>query len=574
VRIYNKAKIEAVKLIVDPDYRLYFKNVLPDGRLKDHVFLVGDGQRDDLFMWQNQDCLDFPANCRINDPVENGAMSSLKYLSVLSANNLNYARSDLMRLDTWDNALAYPDQYPIPQCGYNRYTSNQGTGLASDGCYQFRLRMPSDNDMNDNYFSNRTHCFTDWARHLGVFVEYTLFDASILSGNEEGWNRSIWKTSQSESVPYGWINKNGERAELDLDTGIKQTEIYDDVQAFRAADHYYCDGQSDQRKKLCYLWLTQLGLIERMATALQDLDNFFYEVCNEALNYPSQPGTAWTGQMVEFIQGSYPRKLKAVDKKYHHVNNLEGDYTAWCAECSTPTPDDIPCDIVDAHLNPGTNSIDGLNGMRDLLVALYDYSGTNPPDYVAKPRINNENYIPTDPVTTNWPSKVAWTTFVGGGHYQRHVGHWRSGVIPQIELDDFAALKKFVHNTNFWKLRPDDNFFIKYSDPNSLPYPNFSWSVNGMSTQAHDEFVVYIAIEDDYYVDVEGLIRIDLDISEDFCYYGEWYFPEQPHGETAPDWIPGFKPVNNGNPIHHQDHLNIPPFKADLALHLKKIDCP
>jgi hypothetical protein len=266
--------------------------------------------------------------------------------------------------------------------------------------------------------------------------------------------------------------------------------------------------------------------------------------------------------MVTYIQDQFPGKLKSIDRK-----KLPIYYVNWPVE-NSGVPYDY-CDIIDVHFNP--QNLGGLDQTRNQLVAFND----NPATKKTKPRINNENYWP-DTIWSVWPSKVAWTTFVGGGHYQRHTGFWRNGYIPKVELEDLEALKKFVHNTNFWLLKPDDGFF----DPvNNCP----SASVHGMSDIRRSpetppvvidprEYVFYIALSDGAEVTQDYVANIPLTVessSYPVCFYAEWYLPEVGIGSFRPPAPNPLLVFTNNQAVT----IGIPAFKDHIAFHMKRVEC-
>jgi hypothetical protein len=587
VRVYSKAKIDAVKLRIDPDHPLYFQNVTDTDQLRDHVFLIGDGQREDLFMWENQAYHDDPEHAE-NNP---DAMSALEYLQWLSDYNLNYSRTNLMNWQTW--GCDFPDQWPIPQCGYERQSCGCATQCtdpdlppcpcdASDFCGPFNIRaVPSHMDVN--YFQNRLACFNQYAKHRGIFVEYTLFDAWLLRAP---WKYSIWKTSivpdPNDNPPHA--NKNGTLEGLEVPPDPPPPALptektrYDEIfgsdqadDAFIGADATVCNSYGSPPNpdydgmRRCWLWLVQTSLIYSVAFLnpnnpqnqgwLANDDNYIFEICNENKDPDVQPSPTWTEHMVNYISSQFGlgydpnhstrKKLKSVDRK-----KLGGLYVGYCAECGND------CDIVDVHLNPAQDSMGGLDSVRDTLTQLASA--------VIKPRINNEHYDPQYPEAI-WPSKVAWATFIGGGHYQRHECSWREGkptlTTASEELSDFEKLTKFVHNTFFWFLRPDDSFISVVSGINC---PR---SYHGMANpDPLNEYVVYIAVPSTCPSVTTGKIKLNLSSAQPVLLDLEWYRPDVGIGSFHVD---PFSPIllENNQPMQE---LDIPPFQQQIALHIKR----
>jgi hypothetical protein len=564
VRIYNKPTIEAERLVVDEDHKLYFKNVIKiDGNweLKDHVFLVGDGQRDDLYMWQNA------AN----------SMNALKYLQTLSEYNLNYSRTDLMNWNVWtgagpDGCDGCQEEYPNPQCAYRRdYLNPPPAENAYDGCKPFNIRRVSWK-MDQNYLNDRLVCFTEYAKHRGIFIEYTLFDAWVLtdSRNFGGWMNSIWNIPPKRQDPPYIFPKNGEMNELEQNDGITDQEIFSDDQAYLGYNDAACNAitvpgdplATLNARGLCWLWWTQTGLIEVMQAYLGNYDNYIFEICNEMYDY-DQPGPVWTGQMVQFITDSYPessnppyRKLKSVDRGFLRPGGLEGVYTSWHAEYASDYGYGY-CDIVDMHMNPSVDDLTKLDRMHGMLTDLD--RGSNP----TKPRINNENYNPMETADPVWTSKVAWTTYMSGAHYQRHFCSWRDGVIPAGDLSAFEALKKFVHSTHFWELEPETTGLFSVTNP-------VNSGVFGM-VNPYEEYVVYVVTTGTGQPPAGTKLQLPINPPRRTCFKAEWYYPID-----GIDGIGSFSdPFYLEFPNSPVLAIELPPdFSGHIALHLIRMDCP
>jgi hypothetical protein len=118
-------------------------------------------------------------------------------------------------------------------------------------------------------------------------------------------------------------------------------------------------------------------------------------------------------------------------------------------------------------------------------------------------------------------------------------------------LDALESLKKFVHNTNFWWLKPDDNILPPGPPPSNV-------SIHGMSNPPY-EYVVSVIVP--FGVQVGGF-GFQLRNIPEGTYSAEWYFPQVGIGSFLP---------NDPFVIQHDAFVNVPTFTDQIALHLKKI---
>jgi hypothetical protein len=576
--IYKKAKLEAYKLAIDEDNPLYFKNIFWDPgtsswKLRDHVLLVGHGQHIELFNWKNQACLDQGVGMRCDAP---GAMSALMYLKTLSDYNLNYCRTPAMSFSTWQERDL--NETPIPDSGYNRVDY---CGLkASDTCKLFQITSDW-GQMDQGYFIDRFRCFTDYAQHSGVFIEYTLFGARGLHAD---WADSVWNTARVPVPPADPCSdpdppqRNSWHDELNVPWnppergGTDVDEIFsgDDKttnpgQGYQGWSASACRTLNQPERRRCFLWRMQSKLIDAIGNqVVPDYDNYIFEVCNEEDGLHSlgpQPGRFWTEQVVKDITGRFPDRLKSVDRKYFRDVGPEGNYVEWCAECMSTGSDSHldniygQCDIVDVHANPRVDDLMALYGAYLIFPSLDD----DPVHEKTKPRINNENYWP-DGLNSIWDLKVAWASFIGGAHYFRHMGGWSTGSLQALdaELKGLEALTKFAHSTSFWRIKPDDNFLPLNSSPTLYMYHGMSNDPRNPANQ--DEYIVYVALPDGGHMN-DGQLQL-RNMPANSCFQVEWYFPEEGIGSFRPGPI-----------IQSNELLLVPGFTDHVAIHLWKVSC-